>query len=276
MTISTACIGPTILSVTGGTETSIGGAAGWTVPAKVNCIRSVKVSVACGTVHDAVLSAIPRLRIYSQDAKIEPCEILCEPVASSPVTHGNGNPVWESKDYPLNVRVKGGDVIFFYGTDYVTMTTAPWMGIDVTFSTDGGAGPQYHYKASAAVYATTVTAGAAHRDPTTYRISGKKITCAMGVVWQTTSTAAVGCIGKFSLTSTDFNIPYGIEWNQQGGGGILSVGDLEIHLSTAGKINPDEGQQLDIEIRDPCNITQTWTNGPTNIVGAFVTGVQYI
>jgi hypothetical protein len=150
------------------------------------------------------------------------------------------------------------------------------MGVDVYFSTEGVHGPQFHYKMCAAVYATTVTAGAAHRDPTTYKISGKKITCAFGMVWQTTSTAAVGCIGKFSLDSTDFKTPYGISFNEQGGGGILSAGDLAVHLSKAGFINPDHGPQIDIPINDPCNITQTFTNGPTNIVGAFVTGVQYI
>lgn len=275
MAKSVAAVGPTIISVTGNTETLIGGAA-WTVPAGVTTILGVRVSTACGTVHDAVLTSVPRLRIYSMDAKIEPCEIICPVVGSSPVTHGNGNPKEQSPFYPLNVRVKGGDSIYFYGTQYVTTTTAPWMGVDVYFSTGGGSGPQYHYKACAAVYATTVTAGAAHRDPTTYRISGRVITCALGAVWQTTSTAAVGCIGKFSLTSTDFNTPYGIEWNQQGGGGILSVGDLDVYTTMAGNVDPNSGEQLDITIKDPCNITQTFTNGPTNIVGAFVTGVQYI
>jgi hypothetical protein len=276
MSRSVARIGPTIISVVALTETEIGGAAAWTVPAGVTCIEGVRVSTACGTVHDAVLTSVPRLRIYSTDAKIEPCEILCPVVGSSPVTHGNGNPKEQCDFYPLNVKVKGGDTIHFYGTQYVTTTTAPWMGIDVYFNTTGPAGPQYHYKACAAVFATTVTAAAAHRDPTTYRISGKRITAAMGAVWQTTSTAAVGCVGFFSLNSTDFNTPYGIEWNQQGGGGILSVGDLQVYLTQAGFFNPLTGPQLDISIKDPCNITQTWTNGPTNIVGAFVTGVQYI
>lgn len=275
MATSTACVGPTNISVTGLTETAIG--TSWTVPSGARCIKGIRGQVACATVHDAVLTSVPRVRLTSADVSIEPAEILLEVPGSSPVTHGSGESMWESTYYALNIPVKGGETIYFYGTQYVTTTTALTMSLTVYFSTEGASGPQYHYKAAAATYATTVTAAAAHINPTTYRITNcRKITAAFGVVWQTTSTAAVGCIGKFELTSSDFKTPFGIGWMSEGGSGILSVGDLAVHVSKVGlSKNPDE-PDLDIPVNSICNITENFTNGPTNIVGAYVTGVQYI
>lgn len=261
-----ACIGPTAMSVTGGAETAIG--TSWQVPAGTKAILGVRITTAAGTVHDAVLSVIPALRIYSPDLKIEPCDILAEPQGLSPVTSGRGNSMRDSRFYKLNIPCNGGETIYFYGRHMVTVTTASWMGINVTFSDSGPEGEQYHYKISAQVFATTVTAGAKHTDTNPYRVSGySKITGVYGVVWQTTSTAAVGCIGKFGLESSDFKVPFALTWANEGGGGILSVGDLDVHLSAV--------EDLDVPISEQTTITQTFTNGPTNIVGAFITGVQF-
>ena len=272
MATSTVCVGPTNISVTGLTETAIG--TSWQVPAGARCIKGIRGQVACATVHDAVLTSVPRVRITSADVAIEPVEILLEVPGSSPVTHGSGESMWRSTFFPLNIPVHGGEIIYFYGTQYVTTTTALTMSLEVYFSTEGATGPRYHYKAVAATYATTVTAATAHINPTTMRITNaKKITAAYGVVWQTTSTAAVGCIGKFELTSSDFKTPFGIGWFSEGGSGILSVGDLAVHVSQVGM---GFSGALDIPVNDTCNITENFTNGPTNIVGAYVTGVQYI
>lgn len=267
MAKSVDCVGPTIMNVTGGTETAIG--TSWTAPAGTKQITGVKINVACGTVHDAVLSVIPALRIYSRDIKVEPCDIFGEPPGSSPVTNGNGNSPREAKIVPLNIKGDlGGMVFYFYGRQIVTTTTAAHMTITIFFQdfTDGE--PQYHYKIATATEPTTVTAAAKHTDATTYKVSGgKKITQVYGIVWQTTSTAAVGCIGKFGLESGDFKMPFGPVWANQGGGGILLAGDLDVYLTS---------EPVDIPIAKETNIVQVFTNGPTNIVGAFITGVQYL
>lgn len=266
MAKSVDCVGPTIMSVTGGTETTIGT---WVAPAGTKQITAVKINVACGTIHDAVLSVIPALRIYSRDVKVEPCDIFGEPPGSSPVTHGTGNSVREAKIIPLNIKGDlGGMTFYFYGRQIVTTTTAAHMSINVYFQdfTDGER--RYYYKICAQTKATTVTAGAKHTDTTTYKVSGgKTILTVYGIVWQTTTTAAVGCIGKFGLESGDFKMPFGPVWMSEGGGGLLSVGDLDVHLSQC---------EVEIPISKETNITQVFTNGPTNIVGAFITGVQYI
>lgn len=277
MATSVAALGPTIISVTGLIETAIG--TSWTVPAGTKSIKGIRAHIADGTVHDAVLTAVPRLRLYSEDVKgLAPCSMLLQPNGASPVTSGNSASQWKSDYYPLNVAVNGGEVIYFYGTMYVTKTTAPQMSIDIYFSTESPSGVQYHYQCAANIYANPVTAALKTSDPTTWRISGKsmKITCALGIVWQTTTTAAVGCIGKFYLESTDFKTAYGISWTNDGGGGILSAGDLAVHLDFAGHINPETGPQLDIPCNEQTNITQSFQNGPTNIAGAFVTCVQFV
>lgn len=263
---SVDCVGPTIMSVTGGTETTIGT---WTPPAGTKQITGVQINVACGTVHDAVLSVIPALRIYSKHVKIEPCDIFGEPPGSSPVTSGNGDSPREAKIIPLNIKGDlGGKDILFYGRQIVTTTTAAHMSVTIFFQNFVNKDPQYHYVVSTQTFATTVTAAAKHTDTTKYKVSGgKRITRVYGIVWQTTSTAAVGCIGKFGLESGDFKAPFGPVWANQGGGGILSVGDLNVFLSEC---------EVDIPIATETNITQTFTNGPTNIVGAFITGVQYL
>jgi len=259
-------VGPTIMSVTGGTEATIGT---WVPPAGTKQITGVKINVACGTVHDAVLSVIPALRIYSKDVTIEPCDIFGEPPGSSPVTSGNGDSPREAKIIPLNIKGDlGGKTITFYGRQIVTTTTAAHMTVTIFFQDFQDGEPQYHYQICTQTKATTVTAAAKHIDTVTYKVSGgKKITRVYGIVWQTTSTAAVGCIGKFGLESTDFKMPFGPVWGNQGGGGILSVGDLNVFLSEC---------EVDIPIAAECNIKQVFTNGPTNIVGAFITGVQYL
>ena len=259
------------MSVTGGAETAIG--TSWQVPSGTKCIEGVRIFTAAATIHDAVLSVIPALRLYSRDLPgIEPCDILANPQGSSPVTHGNGNSKQRSFYYPLNIKCKGGETIYFYGRHMVTVTTAQEMTVNIYYSDNGG-GQQYHYAVAGQIYATTVTAGAKHTDPTVYKINGTKITAVLGAVWQTTSTAAVGCIGKFGLESTDFKFAGNIEWGNEGGGGILSVGDLDVFLSAEGL----DDKPLDLPINsNGCNIKQTFTNGPTNIVGAFITGVQFI
>lgn len=266
MAKSVDVVGPTIMSVTGGTEATIGT---FTPPAGTKQITGVRVNVACGTVHDAVLSVIPALRIHSKHVTIEPCDFLCEPPGSSPVTSGKGNSPREAKIIPLNIKGDlGGKDIVFSGRQLVTTTTAAHMTVTIFFQDFEDGEQQYHYKVSTQTLATTVTAGAEHKDTVPYKVSGgKKILKVYGVVWQTTSTAAVGCIGKFGLESSDFKMPFGPVWANQGGGGILSVGDLDVYLTV---------EDVDIPIAAETNITQVFTNGPTNIVGAFITGVQYV
>jgi len=265
MAKSVDCVGPTAISATGGTETAIGGT--WVAPAGTKQITGVKINYAADTVHDA-LDGIGAVRIYSRDIKVEPCDIFAEPIGSG-VTNGIGNSPREAKIIPLNVKGDlGGMTFYFYGRAIVTQTTAHNMAITIFFQdfTDGN--PQYHYKIATATEATTVTAAAKHTDATTYKVSGgTKITTVYGVVWQTTTTAAVGCIGKFGLESGDFKMPFGPVWASEGGGGLLLADDQDIHLSQC---------EVDIPIAAETNIVQVFTNGPTNIVGAFITGVQYL
>lgn len=271
MATSVAVVGPTAISVTGLTETVIGT---WTAPSAAKSLKGVRVHFWCQTVNDASLTKVPRLTITSDDLSpgIAPCLILAEPTSGSPVTSDASQGQRQNVYYPLNYPVKGGQVVSFSGCIYVTTTTAPMMGVDVIFGTDAPASPRYHYQVIAATFATTVTAAAQHLNPTTYRITGAKaITEAYGVVWQTTGVA-IGCIGRFALTSSDFKTPFGIEWLVDGNSAVISVGGMNLHVSHAG--SPEA--PINIPVNDVCNIQENFTNGPTNIVGAYVTGVQYI
>lgn len=269
MAKSVDVVGPTAMSVTGGIETTIGT---FVPPAGTKQITGVKINVAAGTIHDA-LDAISALRIHSRDVTIEPCDIFAEPIGSG-ITNGIGGSRREAKIIPLNIRADkpgddlGGKTITFAGRQIVTVTTAHIMSVTVFFQdfTDGE--PQYNYMVSTQTLATTVTAAAKHTDTVPYKVSGgKKITKVYGIVWQTTSTAAVGCIGKFGLESGDFKMPFGPIWASEGGGGFLLADNLDIHLSEC---------EVDIPIAKETNIVQVFTNGPTNIVGAFITGVQFL
>lgn len=262
-------VGPTAISVTGGTETTLGT---FVPPAGTKQITGVKINFAADTVHDAI-DAIGAVRIHSRDVTIEPCDIFAEPIGSG-ITNGIGGNRRTAKIIPLNIRADksgddlGGKTISFEGRVIVTTTTAHNMSVTVFFQNFTDSEPKYHYMVSTQTLATTVTAGAKHTDTVPYKVSGgTKITRVYGIVWQTTSTAAVGCIGKFGLESGDFKMPFGPIWGSEGGGGLLLADDHDIHLCEC---------EVGIPIAKETNIVQTFTNGPTNIVGAFITGVQFL
>lgn len=271
---SVACVGPTSLSVTALAETPIGTL--WTVPAGTKSILGVIVHYNTGGVNDAVLPKVAKCRMYSEDVKLAPCDLLAEGIASM-LTSGNGfqsDPPY----YPLNIPVNGGEKIYFYGTQYVTTTTACQMAITVLYSDEGPVGEQYFYKACAAAYAiSAVTAAVKYTDPTVYTVSGaRKITGVYGLAWHTVGAAATGCIGKFQLESNDFQVPFSISWSTKKGNSILSVGGTEIALARIDGYTIYPIPELNIPVAAICNITQTYTVGPTTIVGAFVTGVQFV
>jgi hypothetical protein len=277
MASGTAVLGPTAMSVTGLTETEIGGAAGWTVPAGQNCIRGVRVQWAISLVPDA-LDHIPIYRLYSQDFAIEPCQFLGEPI-NGVTTSNNGACMRGSVYYPLNVKCSGGNVLHAYGMNAVTVTPVDVATVTIYFTNEGPRGPQYHYKLPTTLtpVATVVTAATANTsvNPITL-IGGKMITAMYGVVWQTTHAVSVACVGKFKFTSPDLLVPYAPEFGNDGGNPFLSVGFTDSRLT---KIGHDVIDDLDFGI--PVNstiatLTPVFTNGPLNIVGAFLMGVQYI
>ena len=260
------CVGPTAISKTLGVETSIGGAAGWKVPAGTKAILSVKVSYSLAGVNDDVLPKIARVRIYSEDVKIEPCTVYAAPIGSMK-TSGNGDQS-ESPEYPLNISVKGGETIFFYGTQIVTTTTAGSMAITVMISNEGPEGPQYFYKTAAVVYALPVTADLKTTDPTVYTVSGgMRITAVYGMAWQTVAAAATGIAGRYMLESSDFKASINPSWANERGNSFLSVGENPCSICKV------EG--LDFLIAETTNITQAFYNLATIAVGAFITGVQF-
>ncbi len=266
MAKSVTCVGPTILSVTALTETEVGGAAGWTVPAGTRSIEGVKISYTTNLVNDAVLPKVARVRIHSEDLKVEPAYIFAQGIGSQ-LTSGNGDQS-PSRYYPLNIPCKGGEVVFFAGTQVVTTTTAGAMAITVFFNNTGPDGKQYFYKTSAAVYAMPVTAALKTTDPTTYVVSGgTRITGVYGMVWGTIAAAATGIAGRFQLESPDFKTAFPVMWAVDRANAILSVGPVPIETSCA------EG--LDIPISDTTNVTQSVYNLSTTTAGAFITGVQY-
>jgi len=265
MAKSVTVVGPTILNTAALTETELV-AAGWTVPAGTRSILGVKISYTVNLVNDAVLPKVARVRVHSEDLKVEPCYIFAQGIGSH-FTSGNGDQS-PARYFPLNIACKGGEVIYFAGTQVVTTTTAGAMAVTVFFSDQSPSGGQYYYKTSAAVYAMPVTAALKTTDPTTYVVSGgKKITGVYGMVWGTIAAAATGIAGRFQLESPDFKTAFPVMWAVDRANSILSVGPVPIELCVA--------DDLDIPISDTTNVTQSVYNLSTTTAGAFITGVQY-
>lgn len=258
-------LGPTAMSATGGTETAVG--TSFLVPKGTRCIEGVYVSYCAASTHDAGKAHIPKLRIYSQDLKIEPCDILVEGTGSM-LTNADdiGNPMLY---YPLNIECEGGETIYFYGQVLVTVTTAGWMGITIVLNDTGLKGPRYYYKVDSATTATVTTTLVKTKAGQTFKITGvTKITGVYGCVWQTTAAAATGINGKFWLESNDFKIPFGLSWMNEPAHSLLLAGGVTSRLSMV--------DELEIETAKETTLQASWENGATNIVGAFIVGVQFI
>jgi hypothetical protein len=268
-------IGSTAMSATGLTETEIG--TGVTVPAGKNCLRGIRAYYVSAATIDS-LTRIPIFRLYSQDVLLEPCQFLGE-VQSASTTSGNGNQ-WPSTYFPINAPVKGSNLIHAYCQLAVTANQAGVAGITFYFTDEGPRGSWYHYKLPTTLtpVPTVVTAATANISTNPITLTGaKKLTAAYGAVWQTTEAAGTGCFGKFKLTSTDFADPVSPEFFNEGGNSFLSAGNSDFHLTKVGhELIDDPDFDIPLKQGNTVNIIPVFTNGPTNIVGAFLMGVQYI
>jgi hypothetical protein len=193
-------------------------------------------------------------------------------------TSGNGGK-WKSTYWPLNANVQGGNVIHVYAMNAVTVTPVDYGTITFYFTNEGARGPQYHYKMPTTLtpVPTVVTAATANTSANPITLTKAKLITAMyGVVWQTTHAVSVACKGKFKLTSPDLLVPYSPEFCNEGGDPFLSVGWPQNKLTKVGH-DPEDDLDFGIPVNSQvCNLTPVFTNGPLNIVGAFLMGVQYI
>lgn len=270
-------IGPAIVSGTALTETSLTGAGvPWQVPKGTKKIEGVWVSYCVAGVATVAVPHYPKLRIYSADLKIEPCDILVEggPSIATPSGGSYSGELAEAFHfYPLNIQCNGGEQIFFYGSLFAAAAAPGWMGASVQFNDTGAdylwAPPgRYFYRANSAMTATTAVTLTTFNETTTYRISGaKKITGLYGLIGQTTSVPAIGINGKFTFASTDLKVPFSPSMVNVPADSNLASGEVATHLSYV--------EDLDIPCADQTTIQGSWMNGAGNTIGLFITGVQY-
>ena len=281
----TLCLNDTAMSATGLTETEIG--TGLTIPAGFNMLRGVRVKYISAAVIDTLVR-VPIFRFYSQDLKdhnIEPCQFMGES-ESSCTTSGNGNQ-WPSTYFPLNVPVGGSNVIHAYCQLAVTAGQAGVANVQFYLSSEGPrswapplGSTQVHYKMATTLTppTTVVTAAALNTSANIIQLTqASYVTAIYGTVWQTTQAAGTGCSGKFRLTSPDWQIPFSPEFMNEGGQGVLSAGNTSFaHLTKVGHDLSDDPDFYIPVNKQIANLTPVFVNGPTNIVGAYMMGVQYI
>jgi len=263
MTIITAAVGPTTISKTAGTETAIG--TSYQIPQGFNCIKSIKVWVATPGAFTAAEPLWGVVRIYSKDVKVEPCAILAEPIGSA-LTSGFATPLDASYEWPLNLPVSGGNIIYFYGQILVSATVAPVMGITLKLTTEGPAGPQFFYEKG------TITAtgtAAATVSGTAYRVSNiKRVTGLFAAASITTAAAAKCEIASVEFASTDWKVAFNPSLAMEPQNAILSAGVMTNRLS--------KELGLDIPCNDPITITDKITFHTAPDAGYWITGIQFV
>ncbi|MBS7252326.1 MAG: hypothetical protein KIH08_17320, partial [Candidatus Freyarchaeota archaeon] len=195
--IWTKTMGPTQLS--GTTDVLVGGDE-LTLPSAAKSILAIIPHLSSPGGNTAGQAIIAQVSLDSDDFSVKPYEVLAQPIGSSLGKSGiqpqDKAPIW-----PVNCPVPGGSELKIYAKGLHDHTIEPYVGVDVILG-DFVAAPRFYSKLGTL---TDTGVAAAEVKGSGIRITGgRALKKAYGLVVGTTVAAQKGIMGKFRLSSSDF------------------------------------------------------------------------
>jgi len=271
--ISVKAVASTSLG-TGTTKTKLTGAS-VKVPSWAKKLLAIAVTPPQPTTPKTQISYNAKFYIESEDLPaVMPFVALCPPLSSNIAT--NTNPDATPKElYNINCPCKGGENLDIYG-EMLTGdgTTLVELGAELYFS-DGESFPQYldplpNVQRHCKVGTWTAAAAAAKATGTLYQlVNAKAIVEVMSIVNTFTTTVSKPSAGEFELTSSDFLGISPLSWQAEIVAAFIGTGKPSLAKLT-------RIQCLNVPVRTPCNIVDTFTDWLGLATDYWITGAMYI
>ena len=215
-------LGPTAVSGVIGTDSAMGGG-DFQLPTWGKGIIDMQLGVS----QDSPVAAeavIARSRVMSNNCPISPMEGIASPIGSAIAAAVDGQFIGKLEQYPIDLRVTGGETIT-PNIRTVTTGTAVYGLMDFLISEAFPSRPQKH------VQVGTATTGAVtnnnEANGTAYNISGAKdIIELIGTAAQVTVTTAEGYVGRLRYQSDAFAGVATADLSLNPYGGVIAAGAL--------------------------------------------------